>query len=171
MARTRPRSAALVQKRSIGVNIKGDIRGALQALEDGMKQEVLKSGAWAGATVIYDEMRRNAPVDQGELRDSIYRWRDDQGSRDGRIAYAVGPNKRKAPHWHLIEFGHWLVNKVFVGDDGALHGTKGRRLSPRWVPANPFIRRTFSGKIRAALNSAMQRMRERSREVMSEIQR
>lgn len=151
------------------MNVRGDMVGALSDFEIAIKTKVTRAGAYAGATVFYDEIRRNVPVDEGVLKDSIYRYRDDARSRDGVEVFAVGPNKRKAPHWHLIEYGHWLVNRVYKGQDGRWIGTRQRRAVPKWIPPQPYLRPAFVGKVRAALRAMQDRMAQKLREVTSEL--
>ena len=127
----------------------------------------MRSAAHAGAVVLYDEMRARAPVDQGTLRDSIYRWHDDEYSKDGRQRYVIGPNKGKAPHWHLIEYGHWRVNVVTRLPNGQTVATTERLPAPVWVPAQPYIRPTFDAKVTAAIDAAKARIGEGIKRALS----
>lgn len=167
--RSKSHRAQLSPRRAIGVNIRGDMVGALSDLESAVLNRVLRPGAYAGATVFYDEVKRNVPVDEGLLRDSVYRYHDNAKSRPGVEVFAIGPNKRKAPHWHLIEYGHWLVNRVYKGQDGKWIGTRQRRAVPKWIPPQPYLRPAFSGKVRASIKAMRDRMRQMLDEVKSEI--
>lgn len=162
----RGKVAALVPRRSVSIKIRGDMAESLSRFEAAVKEEALKSAAWAGATVMYDEMRARAPTKSGGLRDSIYRWRDRRKQSNDRVVYAIGPNKAKAPHWHLIEYGHYLINVVIKNaTTGELQGLKTRRLHKTFVPPVPYIRPTFDAKIRDAIAAMRKRLGERVREL------
>jgi HK97 gp10 family phage protein len=140
--------------------IRGSLAGKVRALKETVSESTLRSAAHAGAVVLYDEMKLRAPVDQGTLRDSIYRWHDDSFSKDGRQRYVIGPNKRKAPHWHLVEYGHWRVNVVVRLPNGQIVATKERLQDPVWVPAVPYIRSAFDAKVHSAIAAAKARLGE-----------
>lgn len=133
-------------------------------------EQVLRPGAYAGAKMIYDGMRLKVPVAQGSLRDAIYHWHDGKRSRPDRQIYLIGPNKKEAPHWHWIEFGHWLYNKSRGKDDwlrsksnpngrgpGA-HDLPGAREERLWVGPKAFVRPTWDQYGRAALSASVVRM-------------
>jgi hypothetical protein len=117
----------------------------------------LQDAAFAGATVLYDELRLRAPVKTGTLRDSMDRFYA-KSSTPARQTYYVGPNKKYAPHWYNVEFGHWRYNtsangffqksksnpkskiKSPPGNWRAVHDLPGALPQPAWVPAHPYIR-------------------------------
>ena len=85
--------------------------------------EAARPSAYAMARVLYDETRDNVDrivgqasygEPRGVLKDAIYhvfskdRSTTDQGG--GRATYHISWNaaKHKAPHGHLVEFGHWM---------------------------------------------------------------
>lgn len=85
--------------------------------------EAARPSAYAMARVLYDQTKDNVDrivgqalygEPRGVLKDSIYhvfskdRSTTDQGG--GRAVYHVSWNhaKNKAPHGHLVEFGHWM---------------------------------------------------------------
>ena len=147
--------------------MRGSLAGTVRALKDKFQESTLRSAAHAGAEVFYDEMKLRAPVDQGTLRDSVYRWHDDAYSKDGKQRYVIGPNKSKAPHWHLVEFGHWRVNVVTRLPNGQIVATTERLKDPVWVPAAPFIRPTFDAKVQMAIAAAKARLGEGIKEALS----
>lgn len=157
--------AKMVAGQSISMGLSGDFMAGIEKLASVVKDSAAKSGAWAAATVLYDEMGVRVPKDQGKLSDSLYRWHDEAQSADGRQVYAIGVNKRKAPHWHLIEYGHWRhYQTVKIG--GQWVTLKARPLDmPVWVPASPYIRPAFDAKIHTALDAAKQRMAARIKEL------
>ena len=162
------------------VDMQADVGGAvagLAKLERLVKEKVLRSGAFAGSNVFYLEMRQQVPVRQGTLYGAIYQWHDETSTGD-RQTYYIGPNKRKAPHWHFIEYGHWLYNIMVNGKwqrskatrnargPGA-HTLPGARQPPVWVPPQPFVRPTWESKKQIAITTMKIRMGERLREVLA----
>lgn len=94
-------------------------------------EHMARSVALAGAKVLRDEAKARAPVESGTLRDSIYVAHDDKHSGKLVQTYSVSWNAKKAPHGHLIEFGHWLVRA-------------GKRLV--WVAGQSFLRSAYEAK-------------------------
>lgn len=137
----------------IGVNLSGDIMSGLDNFEKAIKEQVILSGVAAMGKVIYDEVKLNTsgarktgrPLDPpgvktGTLDRAIYRVYSPESSSDGRKVYKVSVNKRKAPHWYLVEFG-----------------------SSR-APAHPYIR-PAAAKIPEAIKAGQLRMTERMDEI------
>lgn len=144
----------------------------LDRMERAVTEDVVYSGAAAMARVLYAEVRQNtagAPVGihTGNLHGAIYWAKAKDASTATRAVYEVSWNKSKAPHGHLIEFGHWRVNFVFRGKDGSLIATKRRLPQPVWVPAYPFMRPAMS-KMDDAIRAGLARMRERFGEAMAQ---
>lgn len=146
-----------------GVRFVGDLGAQLESFAEEIEEVALRHGGGAAVEVLYNEMRvgASAPVERtGNLRNSIYRYLDKNASTPTRLVYYVGPNKRKAPHWHLIEFGHWMYYETKV-INGKFITFRNRPLpQPRWVPATPFIRPTFHAKIKQALEAGKRRIGE-----------
>lgn len=138
-------TAQLFKKDSIGIGVSSNVAEGLKRLEEGIKQKVLRSGARAGALVFYNEIRLRVPFATGELYNSIYHWHDDKKSTPTRQTYAIGPNKKKAPHWHWVEYGN--IN----------------------MAARPYIRPSYTGKQAAALAAVNARMSVRMKELLAEL--
>ena len=126
-----------------------------------------RPAAQAAAQVLYDEVKRNVaaiPAKTGKLAQSIYQVYSQANSADGRATYHVSWNVRKAPHGHLVEFGHIQRYVTYVGRDGNFYTAvrpeaRGKRKpgrgasqavkdayyvplsAPRQVPALSFVRR------------------------------
>lgn len=164
----RRKQTKLFPKAMVSMSLESNLKEGLQRLEQAVQEKVIRPAAYAGARLLYDEMRLRVPVDSGELYGSIYHWFDDKRSTEMRKIYAIGPNKAKSPHWHLVEYGHWRVN-VIVREGSRWIPTKERLPDPKWVPASPYIRPTWDGKSQAAMTAMKTRMSERMREVMREI--
>jgi HK97 gp10 family phage protein len=121
-----------------------------------LRVSLARSMAVAGGTILRDEAKRNAPVDTGLLRDSIYLAYKDGLSNEAQIVYSVTWNSKKAPHGHLIEFGHWHVQG----------GKGGEKTS--FTPAQPFLRPAFDQMPRAKA-AMIERGRERLPELLAEV--
>jgi hypothetical protein len=143
--------------------------------------EAVRPAAQAAAQVFYDEVRSN--VDRlrrhtartkgskapGVLKDSIYQVFSKDNSGRMVSEYHVSWNHRKAPHGHLIEYGHMQPYQYYIDKQGNFHtAVKPKMLKkymeryygktvpkhlrdkyfirlpvPIQVPAYPFIRPAF----------------------------
>lgn len=147
-----------------GLDTSGWVAG-LDKLAGPMREKLARSMGVAGGTVLRDEAKRQAPVEDGTLRDSIYLVYKEGKSTDSQVVYSVSWNARKAPHGHLLEFGHWQPYKVVKLPNGEFFTTKERLASPKWTPAQPFLRPALD----VAGQRAKQAMVERGRERLTEI--
>jgi Flp pilus assembly protein TadG len=126
-----------------------------------------RPAAQAAAQVLYDEVKRNVaaiPAKTGKLGQSIYQVYSQANSGEGRATYHVSWNVRKAPHGHLVEFGHIQRYATYIGRDGNFYTAvraeaRGKRRpprgasqaakdayyvplpAPRQVPAKSFVRK------------------------------
>jgi HK97 gp10 family phage protein len=94
----------------LDTKLSGDFTSGLDKLEAKVRGEVLLSGVAAMAKVIYDEVLSNTSPPRmgrvtGTLHDSVYRAFSPERSTQETKIYHVSVNKRKAPHWHLLEYG------------------------------------------------------------------
>lgn len=157
-----------------------DFKEALAGVEklDAIKYPLARSMAVAGGSALRDEAKQRAPVgtdsqNPGSLRDAIYLAFRDKASTDTTVRYSVSWNARKAPHGHLVEFGHWQPFVVFHGEQGWRTLAKGkgaratgvRRSEPKWIPAVPFLRPAYD----AILPKLPQIMAERGRKRFAEL--
>jgi HK97 gp10 family phage protein len=139
----------------------GKLDAAMNSLRDGV-EALTRPAAQAGAQIFYDEMRRLVPVAEkghttksgreippGTLQRSIYQKFSVDNSGKGHSTYHITWNRKKAPHGHLIEYGHWTKK---VGKYGPL--------KPKWVPAHPFQRPAFDHMKAAATQAANAVMEE-----------
>ena len=72
-------------------------------------EEAVRPAAQAGAQVYYDRVKANvAKIGRvsGNLAGSIYQVYSRDNSGKGVAQYHVSWNRRKAPHGHLVEYGH-----------------------------------------------------------------
>ena len=125
-----------------------DLR-ALQATLDATGQQIAEAArpaAQAGAQVLYDEVKRNVSRIKrktGNLAASIYQVYSKDQSRPNRLqTYHIGWNHKKAPHGHLVEFGHFQRYEITFDPKTKRFTThKDRPLAtPRQLAARPFIR-------------------------------
>ena len=81
--------------------------GALAMLARSQKtvQAATVTAAAAGAKVLYDAAKANVPEKTGTLKSAIYRVKSKDNSTDDRTEYHVSVNRKKAPHFHLVELG------------------------------------------------------------------
>lgn len=172
------------------VGIKFDFEEAFKRL-DGLaevaKQHLPRSMAVAAGKVYRDDAKARAPIyDQsdslmeagvefttprvpGTLRDAIYLAYSDSRSvpQIGVAVYSVTWNSRKAPHGHLVEFGHMGTNMLVKGPGGKYVPTSARLLKPVRVPAHPFLRPAYDAMSEVAMQAAMSRGRERLAEIVA----
>ena len=145
---------------------------ALDAMAEAAKKHLPRSMAVAAGKVFRDEAAARAP--QGptsNLREAIYLAFSDSRSVpvDGLVVYSVTWNKIKAPHGHLIEFGHWQTHATYIGSDGQWYSDRRRPLAnPKWIPAHPFLRPAYDSMVQIAMQAAVKRGRERMAEILAD---
>lgn len=84
-------------------------------------EDAVRPAAQAGAQVFYDQVKRNVRQlgrRTGNLDKSIYQVYSRDNSGPGRAQYHVSWNNTKAPHGHLVEFGHVQRYVVYVDKRG-----------------------------------------------------
>lgn len=90
-------------------------------------EEAARPAAQAASQVLYDEVKRNVaaiPRKTGRLDQAIYQVFSANNSGEGRATYHVSWNVRKAPHGHLVEFGHVQRYVSYIGKDGNWYTAK-----------------------------------------------
>lgn len=149
-------------------SFEGDIAAQVGAFFERIKNEALRPAAHAMAIVLYEEMRARVPVKMGTLQAAIYRWFDDSESGPDHKTYLVGVNKRKAPHWWLVEHGHWRRHAVLQLPSGEWVTVKSRPLKvPVYVPAQPYLRVAVDAKLGAAVEAGRRRLAEKIQEIQN----
>ena len=148
--------------------VKFDVSGVFKGLDRLAEQKtsLARSMAVAAGKVIRDEAKVRAPVESGRLRESIYLAYQEGKSTSDRVVYRVSWNSKLAPHGHLVEFGHWRTNAVYVGKDGQWHGSR-HRIQAHWVAAHPFLRPAMEATRERAQQAMLARGRERFAELLS----
>lgn len=160
----------------------------LDGLAETVRQHLPRSMAVAAGKVYRDEAKARAPVydaadslmgagdelDEpripGLLRDAIYLAYSERRSAPvtGKAVYSVTWNASKAPHGHLVEFGHWGTNMLVKGKGGKYVPTNAKLLDPVRVPAKPFLRPAFDAMGSLAMKAALSRGQERLKEVAAD---
>lgn len=163
----------LFGRQTVSMQLKGDLKQALEDFGERVKAEAFRPAAYAAAKTLYDEMRRLAPVGDGEktkarLQDAIYHYFVTDRSTDEKKIYAIGVNKSKAPHWHLVEYGYFQRYPVYFNSKTGEWVTvrSSPYASPRKVPARSYIRAAYANKIDEALKNSKIRLAEKIKELV-----
>ena len=137
-----------------------DLAGFLGQIDemDGQLTSAIRPAAQAGAQVLYDEVKRNVRKlkrHTGNLDSAIYQVFSKSQSNDLHSIYHVSWNRSKAPHGHLVEFGHLQRYEVSYDPQTKRFTThKDRPLpTPKLVAAKPFLRPAMA-KFPAAMQAA-----------------
>ncbi|GAP66796.1 phage domain-containing protein 2 [Mizugakiibacter sediminis] len=144
------------------------VLAGLDKLTGPIATHLARSMAVAGGQVLRDEAKLLAPVDSGLLQSAIYLAFKEAKSNDEGVTYSVTWNAKKAPHGHLLEFGHWQYYAAYIGPDGEWHTNKAHPLAnPRWVPAHPFLRPALDSAGPRAQAAMIERGRQRLPELLA----
>lgn len=129
-----------------GFEIHVDLSSLVDGLEEFAAEAELaaRPAAQAGAEVLYQVVKANvARLGRvtGNLGSAIYQAYSHDHSTWGKATYHISWNHRKAPHGHLVEFGHLQRYRVILTKGGQWKTLKDHPLpSPKQVAAKPFIR-------------------------------
>lgn len=143
------------------VTLKVDLNAVNELLHQlaGDIHKAVRPAAQAAADVMYKAVLQNVDAigsKTGNLRASIYQAFSEENSKavgDGysRATYHVSWNAKKAPHGHLLEYGHIQKFAVYLGSDGKWYTNKKAPLAhPKQVAARPFVRPAFNRQAEAA---------------------
>lgn len=139
-----------------------DISSLLGGLDKlgGAKESIARAMGAAMGIEVRDEAQVRVPVGTDEggsitpglLKSAIYVAYDDQRRllNPGAYRYTVSWNSKKAPHGHLIEFGHWMPYQYARTADGDYYTPKPLTALPGqgfWVNAQPFLGPAFDAKL------------------------
>lgn len=84
-------------------------------------EQAARPAAQAAAQVFYDGVKANVArlgKVTGNLDSAIYQAYRNKESAPGRAIYSVFWNQKKAPHGHLLEFGHIQRYVVYINKAG-----------------------------------------------------
>lgn len=161
-------------------NSKLDVSGWLAGLEKlkspQLRESLARSMGVAGGKVLRDEAKRWVPngaesgsITPGLLESAIYLAHSDKSTPAQQI-YKVSWNSKKAPHGHLVEFGHWQNYAVVKLPNGDWFTDVTKPLAqPKWVQAKPFLRPAYDVAKSDAMAAMVQRGRERLPELLAGI--
>lgn len=133
----------------------------LHQLEEDIN-EAIRPAAQAGAQLLYDNVKQNVSRIEkktGRLSNSIYQAYSAYQSSDTKAVYEVSWNPRKAPHGHLVEYGHIKKYAVYLGSDGNWHTDKSKPVAPVQIAAKPFMRPAMT-KFNEAMDAVKDRLIE-----------
>lgn len=140
---------AVYDKSSIIMADISEVDAFLQAAQADVVAAI-RPAAQAGAQVIYDRVRLNASRiggETGSLSRSIYQVYSKMQSNPYRNAmYHISWNRKKAPHGHLIEYGHVRPYHFILNHKtGEWVTIKRQKLTlPVVVPPRSFLRTAIS---------------------------
>lgn len=146
-----------------------DWNAAFAALDGPVKTSLARRMLVSGGVVLRDAAKSNARMAaniegddvRGVLANAIYLAYDDEVKSENLFNYVISWNAKKAPHGHLVEFGHWITHAIFKGSNGEWYTDKNQPLDkPRWVAARPFLRPTFDSYGNVAISAMIRRGQE-----------
>lgn len=98
----------------------------LRALPDKMQKNINRAGLRAGAVVLREEVKRNVPVDSGDLRNSV---RVTSRARNGQVSVSVKAGNSIAYYARFVEYGT-RPHLIAVDDrDRGINRRTGRQIS------------------------------------------
>jgi len=130
----------------------GNLRNAFAHLKAKGKESLMRRMLVEGGVLLRDAAKSNAMVAankegvplRGVVANAIYLAQDKRTTTETIFNYTISWNARKAPHGHLVEFGHWQPHPVYKGTDGNWYTRTDIVLpKPVWVAARPFLRPTI----------------------------
>lgn len=142
-----------------------DMSTMIQGLEKlkGAKEPIAREMALAMGVEVRDEARVRAPVGTveggsitpGLLKSAIYVAYDARRNvlDPTSYRYTVSWNSKKAPHGHLLEFGHWMPYAYARSPEGEYWTPKPLRPNPGgqgdgfWVEQRAFLGPAYDAKI------------------------
>lgn len=139
---------------------------AFAGLAGPVKESLARRMLVSGGVLLRDAAKSNALMGankegvepRGVLAAAIYLARDTDAETKTMFAYTISWNARKAPHGHLVEFGHWRTHAVYKAANGEWYTNKSQPLdAPVWVAARPFLRPTFDSYGGTAVRAMLQR--------------
>lgn len=115
-----------------------------------------------GGTILRDEAKQLAPVGRAEakyfrqfggsltpglLKSAIYLAFSSTRSTTDVFTYHISWNAKKAPHGHLVEFGHWMPYLVVFSKGYGWKTFTNQPMAGKKVAATPFLRPAYEGSL------------------------
>lgn len=134
----------------------GEVKKALDNLAGPGKESLGRRMSLAATRVIRDEAILRVPVGKEEakahaqfggswspglLKSAIYNAFNQKASTASEFTYSVSWNHKRAPHGHLVEFGHWRPYAIIFIKGVGWRTDKDRPLpgNGKWVRSHSFI--------------------------------
>lgn len=174
--RGKAKQAKLYPSQRMAITFDSNIKEQLTAFVGRLNDDVFRPAAYAAVTVLYDELKlrtEGGQYSEGDLNAAMYRWRE-KGDIGNKAIFYAGVNKRKAPHWWVVEHGHWQYFTVVKPETGPYAGQfvtlKNKPLpQPKFVPAKPYLG-PAADKLPEAMQVAMRVMKERLKYVIRGVE-
>ncbi len=120
-----------------------EIARNLKRMGEAVRKKHLDPALRAGSNVVREEAKREAPQDDGDLKEAIIARKDKKESTAGSTMYKIGVAKR-IWYFTMIEYGtsaHVIKvkNKRALAGGGVIYGKKVRVRGQK----NPFFRRAW----------------------------
>lgn len=116
-------------------------------LQGPAKESLARQMGVAGGKVLRDEAKLRVPEETGRLKNAIYVAYNKKLSGELQHVYSVSWNRIAAPHGHLIEFGHLQPYPVIIINGEVRSLLKHPFSTPKFVPAQSFLRSAFDAKL------------------------
>lgn len=131
-----------------------------------------------GGVLLRDAAKSNAAMAANQeglptrevLSNAIYLVYDEDASTKVQFTYKISWNAKKAPHGHLVEFGHWMTHQVYKAANGEWYTRKDLPLpSPKWISARPFLGPTMDSYGHIAIRAMIHRGQKELPILLAEI--
>lgn len=122
-----------------------------------IEEPVARAMGSAMGAEVRDEAKLRVPVgtiedgskNPGALQRAIYQAYNDRLNvlQPHIYEYVVSWNRKRAPHGHLIEFGHWMPYQYRTDGQGNFWSVPYPQVNgPKWVAAKPFLAPAYMSK-------------------------
>jgi len=148
-------------------------------LEGPVRESLARRMAVEGGVLLRDAAKSNARMaaneegvpTRGVLSNAILLAYDKRNSTQTMFTYNVAWDSKKAPHGHLVEFGHWQTHVVYKGANGEWYTRKDMPLdTPKWIAARPFLGPTMDSYGNVALRVMILRGQRELPILLGEVQ-
>ena len=132
------------------------------------REPVARAMGYAMASAVRDEAKLRVPVGTefggsltpGLLRSALYAAYDERRNvlNPNIYRYVVSWNHEKAPHGHLVEFGHWMPYIYATDTQGNFWTVRPHIEQPNgpvWVAAEPFLGPAFDSQLPSLMRIAI----------------
>lgn len=131
----------------------------LQTLSPKIERNIMRGALRAGAVPLRDDVKRRAPVDSGQLRESV---RITSRARKGQVSASVKVGNFVAWYAHLVEFGtRPHVIKAKAGRAMRVVGIVTREVNHPGITGKPFIRPAADATTPEAIREVTKYIRKR----------